>query len=416
MQYLIATYRLTGYEQITIEESIQYLKTCKILGFDTETTGLDPHSDKVIMIQIGDLNNQYVIDTRCIDPKPLKEILESRLIQKIGVNLGFDYKMILGTYGWRCKNLNDLMLNEMIIMGGYTIGDMKRAGYKDGYSMAALSKRYLNIDLKSNQLSLFPDIITYKDTGVEFTTHTGPFTLKQVNYGVNDIKIPLLIWSHQQKILEQQQLLILSKLENKYLIPSSEMEYNGFYVDPKLWDKTYIHYSIKKGWAKHRLYCFLYEINKGEYRNINWNSSKQVIKLFNELGIDTKVLDKKKTLEEGEEIWKNSLEKKYIQKNDHPIIDLYLDYKKYEKYTNTYGHKFLRHVNPVTGRLHTRYWQIVKTGRPSSSPNLLNIPRGERHRKCFTNQYDDTVLVVADYSGKTTNLLILVNNVLIRYI
>lgn len=408
MEYLISNYELDGYQKTTIDQAIKYLSQCKVIGFDTETTGLDPHTNKIIMIQVGDLTNQYVIDVRCVDPKPLKDILESNKIQKIGVNLGFDYKMILGNYGWRCKNLNDLMINEMVIMGGYTRHDMRKAGYKLGYSMAALAKRYLNIDLQSNQLSLFPDLVAYKDTGKEFVTHTGPFTSKQVLYGTNDVKIPLMIWAHQRKRIEKEDLELIRQLENHYLIPSSEMEFNGAYIDPIKWDKTYHYYSIKKGWAKFELYCLLSNIGLyDEYRGINWRSTKQVIKLFNQLGIDTKILDKKKSRDQGEEVWKNSLEKKYLKKkkNEHPIVELYLSFKEYDKLTNTYGHKFLRHINEKTNRLHTSYWQMVKTGRSSSSPNLQNIPRGALHRRCFTNQYTDTILVVGDYNGQELRIV-----------
>ena len=43
---------------------IDYLKDKPIIGLDCETTGLDTHSDRIIMLQVGDLTNQYVIDTR----------------------------------------------------------------------------------------------------------------------------------------------------------------------------------------------------------------------------------------------------------------------------------------------------------------------------------------------------------------
>ena len=407
MEYVIASYK-TRYEQATINEALKYLKTCKVVGFDTETTGLDPHSSKVIMLQIGDLVNQYVIDTRCVDPSPLKEILENPRIKKVGVNLGFDYKMVKSSFGWDCEGLEDLMLNEMVVKGGYTIGDLKRLKYKAFYSMAALSERYLHMDLSPNRLSLFPDIVTFKDVGKEFVTHEGPFTDKQISYGIGDVKIPLLIKKYQDELISNEVLEQTCALENEYLIPKSEMEYNGFYCDPDKWEETYKYYTRKKQWALFLLHCHLSDLGiYSEYKGINWNSHPQVKKLFKSLGIDISVIDKRKSRELGIEVWKETLEKKYIKKRKklHPIVGLFLDYKKYAKYTSTYGHKFLEHINPVTGRIHPSFWQIVKTGRSScTKPNLQNIPRGERFRSCFIAP-PGKVLVTGDYSGQELRII-----------
>jgi len=48
----------------------------------------------MIMLQIGDKDRQYVIDTRVVDVTPLKDILEDEKIIKIFHNAKFDYKFI----------------------------------------------------------------------------------------------------------------------------------------------------------------------------------------------------------------------------------------------------------------------------------------------------------------------------------
>ena len=62
----------------TIEECVEYCKDKLVLGVDTETEGLDFTCKKMIMFQIGDLERQFVIDTRFVSIKPLKEILQSK--------------------------------------------------------------------------------------------------------------------------------------------------------------------------------------------------------------------------------------------------------------------------------------------------------------------------------------------------
>ncbi len=65
---------------------------CKRIGIDTETTGLDPHTNKVRLVQIAASKHPvFIIDlatiARC-DLSPLKQLLASNCL-KIGHNLKF---------------------------------------------------------------------------------------------------------------------------------------------------------------------------------------------------------------------------------------------------------------------------------------------------------------------------------------
>ncbi|MCA1742836.1 MAG: DNA polymerase I, partial [Desulfovibrionales bacterium] len=89
-------------------------------------------------------------------------------------------------------------------------------------------------------------------------------------------------------------------------------------------------------------------------------------------------------------------------KGDHPIIELILQYRTFEKLRSTYLEPLPAKVDK-NGRLHTTFNQLATaTGRLSSSnPNLQNIPiRGEfgpRMRSCFIAG-PGKMLVGADYS------------------
>jgi len=50
-----------GYSLATVEDSIKYLKTLDIIGFDTETMGLDPYTKPLLSMQLGDEQKQYVL-------------------------------------------------------------------------------------------------------------------------------------------------------------------------------------------------------------------------------------------------------------------------------------------------------------------------------------------------------------------
>lgn len=109
-------------------------------------------------------------------------------------------------------------------------------------------------------------------------------------------------------------------------------------------------------------------------------------------------------------VYKDSVSKANIKKyeRDYPIIKDYLWYKQLRKLISSYGTKFLSHVNPITGRIHSDYWQILVTGRISSnSPNLQNLPSKifeEGYKKCF--QADPGyVLISCDYSSQESRIL-----------
>lgn len=75
-------------------------------------------------------------------------------------------------------------------------------------------------------------------------------------------------------------------------------------------------------------------------------------------------------------------------------------FKKFQKYLTTYGEPMKKFINPVDGRLHPNYTiAFTESGRLSSmNPNVQNFPRGGEYRGLFTNQFEDTTLVCADYS------------------
>jgi DNA polymerase I-like protein with 3'-5' exonuclease and polymerase domains len=123
---------------------------------------------------------------------------------------------------------------------------------------------------------------------------------------------------------------------------------------------------------------------------LNWNSTDQVLPLFQQL-------DKK--LQDLSEKSRNTFE--------HPIVVDYEKFKKGLKLTSSYGLSFLEMVD-LDGRVRTRFNQILATGRVSSSkPNMQQIPNFEdddpeiayRYRRAFYASPGFT-FVDADYAGQ----------------
>ncbi len=128
----------------------------------------------------------------------------------------------------------------------------------------------------------------------------------------------------------------------------------------------------------------------------NVNSSKQLGEiLFDKLGLPAG----KKT-KTGYSTSAEVLEKLALI---HPLPSFVMEYRQLQKLKSTYTDALPELINPVTGRIHTSFNQLITaTGRLSSSnPNLQNIPvrteEGAKIRRCFIPE-PGYVLLSADYS------------------
>lgn len=90
-------------------------------------------------------------------------------------------------------------------------------------------------------------------------------------------------------------------------------------------------------------------------------------------------------------------------KNEHPIIDMILEYRTLSKLKSTYADGLVTYIDENDGRIHSTFQQhVTATGRISSTePNLQNIPirmeLGRLIRKVFVPK-DGYVFIDADYS------------------
>lgn len=382
---------------VEFEKAITHVnESMSIIGFDTETTGLDPFSAKIIMIQFGNLEIQYVVDVRNISKEVIKKfcelVLSNPKILKVGHNLKFDYKMVLGNYGCRIQNLYDTMITEMVL----NCGKINKS-----FSLAAVVLKYFNETRDKTIRSNFSKI---KDL---------PFSSAEIEYGAQDVIDPLKIKKVQENFLEQNELVKCNKLEQDFVSVLADIEMNGFYVDKAKWMENHANHEAYLKELLLKLDKYVIDNNHLDFIDsqlslfstekkvlINWASSAQVIEYFKFLGIDTKIKDKEQSAKQGFPVFKDTCNAKHIVKfeKEFPIISLYLKYSEVNKQVSTYGESFLKHVNEVTGRIHCDFWQIVDTGRISSrNPNLQNIPATEEYRSCF-RAGKNKVLVVCDYS------------------
>lgn len=369
-------------EKCDIQTVVKYCENQDILGVDTETEGFDFLTKKMVMFQIGDQINQFVIDTRYVSIEPLRDVLESKKIVKILHNVRFDYKVIKKWAGIELENVHDTMLAEQVLNCG-------KRNY--GYGLKDLAYRYLGLSMD-------------KEVRNRFISLAGqPFDKDQIVYGANDVKYLCAMREMQLESIKSYELERVLDLENNAALAFADIEYNGIPLDVPGWKKIASNSyeealkleaeldsavlndtrleRFKAKYVQGDLFTPVQDLRK---INIKWSSPTQVLQVFRTYLPELENVN-------GKEIMIHS--KKF------PIIKQYIKYKEAMKLATSYGEEFLKNVR-VDGRIHTSFNQILNTGRvASNSPNMQQIPADNKFRNCFVAD-KGYVYVSADYSSQ----------------
>lgn len=386
------------WKEIEVQDIISYFKNHKFIALDTETSGLDPHSCELLSIQFGDFDQQFVVEYSPNILEKLKPLLLRKDVVWVLQNAKFDLQFFY-KHDIILENIFDTYLAEGVLYCGFD--DVKLPNYVRK-SLDVLVLKYCGVLLNKS---------------IRGTINRVGLTDKVIEYGANDVKYLIPVMTSQMVKIKEDGLWGAVKLDNKFVKVLAYIEYCGIYLNKEKWLAKMEDDSKKLSDMEFALNKWVFERFGDKYVNkqldlfsaakrcsLNWSSSKQIIPIFKELGVDTKVRDKKT----GK--MKDSIEAKHIVKQVHvsPLIQMYIDYKKAQKLVTTYGQNFLDAINPKTGRIHATFWQIMNTGRTScgsgdnkdddNSINLQNIPSDKITRGCFTNQFENTILVDCDYS------------------
>lgn len=366
------------YKCISVEESLKILEPLRVVGLDTETTGTEIWQGKLLTLQLGNKENQVVIDCMTTDVKQYKDYLESDRLFIIH-NAKFDLRWLYKEH-IVVRNVYDTYLAEKILFLGFPPGIVS-------LSLQACCDRYLGIFL---------------DKTVRGQIHAG-MTEEVIVYAANDVVHLEDIMNLQLKTITARGQKVALDIENEFVRVLAYIEYCGIKLDPVKWkakmdkdaerlrvaehklNEWVVDYVMKKGdpsliarnYDTHKkgkpakladnVYVVIpqpslfAEFDTGPQCIINWNSSKQVIRLFEELGFDLLVKDKKT----GK--MKKSVESKFIelQASKSSIVPLYLEYSAAFKVVTSFGQNFLDAINPVTQRIHPTFNQMMDTGRLS---------------------------------------------------
>lgn len=465
MIYLVShnksLFQTDKYIEATMKQAMSVLLPLKLCQLDSETKGLDCHTKALLTIQLGNKDNQVVIDWTTLTPREkqiVKNYLESdRLF--LGWNLMFDltFLYVQGIYP---KHIWDGMIAEQLLYLGYPAQMREK-------SLKAAAWNYLNINIDKT--------VRGKIVNDGLTTEVVIYAAGDVTY-IEDIK------EKQDIEVEKQGMKLAVELECEFVKSLAYFKYCGVHLDitkwkakmtkdqAKLdkaiselnawvvaWDKENPHngYDIQYPELKYPKYSADYpaevkrlikdgykrfpqedlqtpdgkvdaykKVIKNQFTRIdtqgdlftgfdtepkcviNWSSQKQVIPLFELLGINVETFDKK-TKQKKKSIEANVLKP---QKNDFPIIPIFLEYQEAAKVVSTYGQNWLNAINPKTGRIHADFHSIgTDTARVSSGGgvwklNMQNLPHDPETRACFTSE-EGNAWLSADYQSQESRII-----------
>ena len=409
MIYLVSKERflfdIDDIKPVSVEESLKILEPLKIVGLDTETTGLDPYTKELKLVQLGCKEFQVVIDTTTIDILEYKDYLESDRLFLLW-NAKFDLKWFY-KYGIIIGNVYDGFLAEKLLYLGYPRG-------MHSLSLKSAGEAYLGIELDKTVRGK----IIYSKLDEEI-----------IRYGANDVTYLEELRDKQLAALKEKDLLVALDIENRFVRVLAYIEWCGIKLSIDKWKEKMTLDIAREDLAKEKLNEWLIENEPTskyiyvDYQgdlfdgfdltpkvSLNWNSAKQVGPILKKYGVEIAVEDKEKG---GV---KDSIDAKVLkpQADKCSLIPLYLEYKEAAKVTSTYGQNFLDQINPISGRIHTSYQQmgadttrITSGGKDkdgSEYVNLLNIPADAETRACFVAENGNKWISI-DYSGQETYLM-----------
>lgn len=361
-------------------EIINLFITKDFISLDTETTGTDPISAKLVGLSFSVKENQaFYVPIPQNDKEAqkivneFKPIYENENILKIGQNIKYDL-LVLQNYGINLKGkIFDTMIAHYLLQPELHHG------------MDYMAEVYLNY-----QTIKIEELIGNKGKNQKNMADLSPTEVYE--YACEDADVTLKLKNILEPLLKENGCeQLFWDIEMPLMPVLAYMERNGVCIDTEGLKETSLLYTSEMKRIEK-------EIHALAGTDFNIASPKQVGEiLFDRL----KIIDKPKKTKTGQYV--TSEEVLESLRSKHEIVEKILEHRGLKKLLGTYIDALPKLINPKTGHIHTSFNQtITATGRLSSSnPNLQNIPvrneHGKEIRKAFIPE-EGCIFFSADYS------------------
>lgn len=360
---------VTNYKSILINdenklfEILEKLDKNTVMAFDTETTGLDSKTAKIVGFSFAINENEafYVP----LAHKNFKEQISMQVAKKaiqmifenfvVGHNLKYDFEIIE-------RNFN-LPLPEK---------------YADTMILAWLKEPNSRINMDSLAKKFFNhDTIHFEDVVKKGENFSDIDINEACKYACEDAYISLKFYFYFLENLEKELFDIALRYEFPFIKTLLRMQQQGIKLDTSCLERLMRDFKDDIDKIKDEIYKLADE-------NFNINSPQQVaFILFEKLSLKSSKKGKSGVLSTDEKVLQELI-------NEHLIVKKILDYRELSKLYSTYCEPLLKlALKDNKSRIYSHFLQSgTATGRLSSKePNLQNIPAHGKYAKSYKTAF-----------------------------
>jgi DNA polymerase-1 len=349
------------------------------LALDTETSGLDPWSDRLLLVQVGTADRQALLDVQALDAAAVAQVFRSdRTI--VMHNSTFDLKMLARAYGPAIQlekaRFADTQTAERLLRNG-----RRTDVVMGGFALKTLAERYTGMDLdKSIRQGFY---------GVQSVAELSE---AELSYAKRDVEATWKVFAEQLPQLRQEGLLKTLAIEGAAAYAFAELELAGAPIDAEAWKGLLDAAKTHSADARRKLDREFWTVADRDLfggTTINYSSDEEVLAALGKLGVPVTTMRRDALVATG-----------------HSAAIAVAEWREHQKIVSTYGDAFLAHMHPKTKRFHPRFKSVgTITGRAScAEPNLQNIPSGSEFRACFRAPAGRK-LITADYAGAELRII-----------
>jgi DNA polymerase-1 len=374
-----------------LESFLAELEKQKLFAIDTETTSIAPMRADLVGISFSwqPKTGFYIpvrapVGAKYLSPAKIREklgpILAGPAVKKIGQNIKYDM-LVLRNAGLPLKGV---YFDTMV--ASYCLDPQRNSHSLDNMAFDFLNYQSIPISALIGK-------------GKNQITFDMVDTAAACEYSAEDADMTWQLYQYLAGQLERQPQIkqLFYNVEMPLVSVLAEMEYNGVSLNTEILADM----SEDITASINRLVDEIYQTAGVPF---NIGSPKQLAEvLFDRLGL--------KSVRSGKTGLSTDAAVLEELADEHPVINLILEYRTLSKLKNTYVDKLGSLINRRTGRVHASFNQTVTaTGRLSSSaPNLQNIPirtpLGSKIRSAFIPKNKTDCILSADYSQIELRLL-----------
>jgi DNA polymerase-1 len=335
------------------EQVLREFISAPLKGLDFETTGLDPLTNRIRLVQVAIPGKTAVLDMQQMPYDVLRPLLTAPG-RFVGHNAKFELRFLAAARLPWPEQLSDTMhLAQMLGASA----EQRPKGY---YSLEQVVERELVLSL---------------DKAWQASDWSGELSHEQILYAARDAAAELPLYHLLTTACTKAQLDRIRAIEEACLPALAWMEGAGVLIDEDAWQARSERDQLELGIIAADLCTLLHEAEASGVvlpkppEALNWNSPSQVLQVLQALGADT--------IRSTAEVVLAQLAPEY------PVAARLLDHRHFGQRIKSGGARWLReYIHAITHRVHADYQQIgSRAGRMSCTrPNMQQIPKSAEYR------------------------------------